>query len=214
MTDRTPTAGDRHGSVDLPPDEYLAVITERYHQGNTPWDSGIPNPELVRVVEANGLPGKRVLELGCGTGTNAVELAKRGYDVTAADLVDLPVQQGREKAERAGVHVRFLVGDLTKIDLGGPYESIFDSGLYHGIRRRNLGGFLACLEHVTRPGARWLSIAGNSREESPDGPPTVSEPDIRQELGPLFRVIELREFRLRLGPTFEPLMWSVLMERR
>src|SRR5437867_13315790 len=89
-----------------------------YRTGDTPWDSGIPSVELVRVLDAGLLPGKTVLEIGCGTGTNAIEFARRGYRVTAVDLVDLAVQRARDKARRAGVEYGFRIGDATRMRLG------------------------------------------------------------------------------------------------
>ncbi|HEV2230991.1 MAG TPA: class I SAM-dependent methyltransferase [Thermoplasmata archaeon] len=193
---------------------YSTEIRERYRTGDTPWDSGVPSAEIGRVVDEGGLPGRRLLELGCGTGTNAVELARRGYAVTAVDLVDLAVQKAREKARAAGVSVDFRVGDLTKVDLGGPFESLVDLGVYHGIRARNLAGLLDMLQGITRPGARWLSLAGNAREVTPNGPPVVTEVEVRSELEPRFKILQLREFRFNLRPDFQPLAWSILMERR
>lgn len=197
-----------------PASNFHAEMRQRYAQGDTPWDTGIPNSELVRVIEAGGLPGKRLLEIGCGTGTNAIELARRGYQVTAIDMVDLAVNRAREKARTAAVHVDLRVGDLTTADLGTPYESLFDLGVYHGIRNRSLPEFLAALRRVSRPGTRWLSLSGNAKEPLPNGPPVVTEEQFRSELGPTFRILEAREFRFDLRPDFQPLAWSILMERR
>ena len=212
------TKDDHHprspGISHLPPDECAAAFRQRYLDGQTPWDSGRPNSELIRVVDERGLPGRRILELGCGTGTNAIALARRGYSVTAVDQVDVAIDLARSKAETAGVHIDFRVGDLTKMDLGGPYESICDVGVYHGVRNRDLDGFLAAVKRVSRRGTRWLTLAGNAREALPDGPPVVTEEEIRRELGPLFRILQIRECRFDLRPDFQPLAWSVLMARR
>ncbi len=186
-----------------------------YAIADTPWDSGIPSAELVRVLDAGLLPGKAVLEIGCGTGTNAIALARRGYRVTAVDFVDLAVRRAREKAREAGLEIDFRVGDATRIDLGGPYDVVFDRGVYHGIRTRNLLAFLKMLDRVTREGSRWLCLAGNAKEPMEDGPPVVSEQEFRSELEPLFKILEVREFRFTLDrEDFRPLAWSILMERR
>lgn len=195
-------------------EEFQEAMRHIYAAGETPWDSGVPSSELIRTVEAGELPGTTLLELGCGTGTNAIELSRRGYRVKAIDLVDLPIEKAREKARTAGVDVEFLSGDLTKMELGGPFDCLFDLGLYHGIRNRDLVGFLATLRRVSRPGTRWLSLAGNAREILPDGPPVVREEEFRAELEPLFRILRVREFRFDLRPDFQPLAWSILAERR
>jgi methyl halide transferase len=196
------------------PDEHGKILRERYMTGDVPWDSGRPSTELVRTLNAGLLPGRSALEFGCGTGTNAIELARRGYRVTAVDLIDIPVERAREKARQAGVTVDFRVGDLTRIELGDPYDVLFDSGVYHGIRTRNLAGFLETVERASRPGTRWLSLAGNASEPHPNGPPSVREEEFRTELGPLFSFLDVREFRFDLRPDFQPLAWSILMERR
>jgi len=188
---------------------------ERYERGITPWDSGQPSVELVRHLDVGNLPGKTILDIGCGTGTNAIELARRGYRVTAFDYVAQPVEIAKERARAAGVKIDFLVADALKDDLGGPYDVLFDRGVYHSLRQDNLPAFQAQLRKVTRPGSWWLSLAGNSKEKHEPGPPVVSESEIRSELGGLFDIVELCEFRLTTNdPNFRPLAWSILMRRK
>ena len=207
------TGADRRDTSTLTGDEYREFMRRRYATGDTPWDSGPPSSELIRTIEAGELPGTTVLELGCGTGTNAIELAHRGYRVRAIDLVDLPIQKAQEHAQKARVDVEFLVGDFTKMDLGGPYDCLFDSGLYTEIRNRDLDGFLSTIRRVSRSGTRWLSLTGNPKEILPDGPPGVREDEFRAELEPLFRILRVREFRFDLRADFQPLGWSILAER-
>jgi SAM-dependent methyltransferase len=190
-------------------------FAERYAQGETPWDSGQPSEELLRVLNAGKLTGSSVLEIGCGTGTNAVELARRGFQVTAVDMVDQAIQAARKKAHEAKITVDFRVADVLKDDLGGPYDILFDRGVYHCLRTDDLRGFQKVLKQVTHTGSCWLSLAGNAKEELEDGPPVVTEQEIRAELGPLFDIVELREFRLASSHDgFHPLGWSILMRRK
>lgn len=195
-------------------DEHARRFHELYAAGQTPWDTGRPSPELLRVVEAGLLPGRTMLEMGCGTGTNSLELARRGYAVTAVDLTELAIERARERSRQLGVAVDFRSGDLVRTQLGGPFDCLFDLGLYHGLRRIDLAGFRRVLRSVSRPGTRWLCLAGNAREPLPDGPPTVSEEEFRRELGGLFAFLEVRECRLEIRSGSRPLAWSLLMERR
>src|SRR3989442_2774918 len=88
-----------------------------YRTADTPWDSGEPSAELVRVLDDGLLPGKTVLEIGCGTGTNAIAFARRGYRVTAVDYVELAVRRAREEARKAGFKIDFRGRDSTQMDL-------------------------------------------------------------------------------------------------
>jgi methyl halide transferase len=190
-------------------------FVEMYARGNTPWDSGEPDEELLRVLDAGKLPGKSVLEIGCGTGTNAVELARRGFAVTAVDMVEQPIQEARRKAGEAKVQVDFRVADALDNHLGGPYDILFDRGVYHGLRLDNLASFQDLLKRVTRTGSWWLCLAGNARERRDPGPPVVTEQEIRTELEPLFDIVELREIRFSTNRDgFRPLAWSILMRRK
>jgi SAM-dependent methyltransferase len=195
-------------------DEFAAHMRERYASGDAPWDTGRPSTELVRAIEAGRLPGKSALEFGCGAGTNAIEMARRGYRVTAVDLVEIATDRAREKARQAGVAVDFRCGDMTQLELGGPYDVLFDSGVYHGMRTRTLAGLLATVTRASHTGTRWLSLAGNAREPHPAGPPVVHEEEFRRELGGLFNFIDVHEFRWDLRNDFQPLAWAILMERR
>ncbi|MCZ7645141.1 MAG: class I SAM-dependent methyltransferase [Planctomycetota bacterium] len=193
----------------------LHDFDKAYASGRTPWDSGVPSLELRRVLDAGLLPGRRVLELGCGTGTNAVELARRGYEVTAVDFVAQAVEAARAKAGAAGVKVAFHVGDALNADVGGSFDLLFDRGVYHHCRRVDLPGFMKMVERVTRPASRWLSLAGSAKETHEYGPPTVSEAEFRAELGGLFEFLEIREFRFGTdSEAFRPLAWSILMKRK
>ncbi|CAH9413961.1 MULTISPECIES: class I SAM-dependent methyltransferase [Streptomyces] len=136
------------------------VLEGFYRDGEPPWDSGVTPPELVALVEGSGSPAPgRALELGCGTGTNAVYLARHGWRVAAVDLVELAVRQAREKAEAAGADVTVLCGDVTRLDevgVPGPYDLFFDLSCYCGIPPHRRDAYAAGLTRRAAPGARLL----------------------------------------------------------
>ena len=188
----------------------------RYHTGDTPWETGHPSTELQRVVAEDKIAPCPMLELGCGTGGNAVWLAQRGFDVTALDISPLAIERARQRAAAAGVNVRFLLADvLDGPDVGGPFGFFFDRGCYHIVRELDLAAYLRVLERGLRPSAAGLVLAGNARRPR-TGPPIVTEEQIRAELGRLFEVVRLREFQFDLAPgeTERHLGWSVLLRKR
>lgn len=194
---------------------------ERYATRDTPWDSGEPSRELQRILAEEWFPIGRVLELGCGTGTNAIYLATLGFEVTATDLSPLAIERAKEKAGQAGVAVRFEQADvLTLPDLGPPFPFVFDRGLYHAMRRADLAGFLGALARVVEPGGHYLTLAGNANDPEPSegGPPRVHAQELCGELAPLFDLVQLREFRfdgvVSNGRALSPLAWSGLFRGR
>jgi SAM-dependent methyltransferase len=97
-----------------------------------------PNPvlgwmreQLWAALSARVPPGARLLDLGCGSGIDAVELAQRGYQVTAIDWSNEMCQVTRARAGWCGVRleVRHLgihqLGNLTEGELGGPFDALY-----------------------------------------------------------------------------------------
>lgn len=96
------------------------------------WDTGITPPELEAFI-ANHPPG-RAIDLGCGTGTNVIALAKHGWEVRGVDFVPKAIRLARRKARAAGFDVSFRVGDVTDpAHFQGQYDLIYDIGCYHSI---------------------------------------------------------------------------------
>jgi methyl halide transferase len=188
---------------------------QQYVSGQIPWDSGVTSKELARVLDAEKINPCRAAELGCGTGTNAIYLASRGFDVTAFDCSSAALQQARSKAEQAGTPVKFLEADLCRFNRQvEPFDFIFDRGCYHSVRTIDMAGFLRTLRQISRPGTRYLVLTGNANEEGP-GPPRVHEHEIRIDLEGLFEIQFIREFRFDVpDPPEGFLAWSCLMTRR
>ena len=68
-----------------------------------PWHHEKPDYNLVRMVEKWPVPVGKVLELGCGTGTDAIWLAKNGFEVTAVDVSDIAISIAEKSAKKSGV---------------------------------------------------------------------------------------------------------------
>ena len=198
--------------------EELERWDSRYREGELPWDTGRPSSELQALLESGRVPVGTALDIGCGTGTNALFLAGRGFRVTAADLSPTDIEAAKRRATEAGLDVDFRTADLLASpppDLGGPYDFLFDRGVYHVVRRIDVDAYLRLLEALSRPGTLYLSLMGNANEPHEPGPPTVSEEEVRRELGSVFELLDLRPFRFDPTPMVpdRPLGWSCLMRR-
>jgi SAM-dependent methyltransferase len=91
-----------------------------YESGTPPWETGQTSQELARVIAEQKIEPCRVIELGCGSGINAVWLAQQGFEVTALDFTPLAIEKARQRAAAAGVPVRFVQADV--LNLSAEFE--------------------------------------------------------------------------------------------
>ncbi len=185
-------------------------------EDRAPWDIGRPSGELVKAVQAGTLAPCRAVVLGCGTGTNAIYLAQQGFDVTGIDIAPTALTRAKEKADRAGVKVRWVLADVTAPPTLIPFDLVYDRGCYHGVRRQNADGYVASLRQLTHPGAKVLILAGNANEDRHDGPPRVEESEIRGDFSQDFDFQWLNEIHFETLTAGEKgaLAWSILLERK
>ncbi|MCC6740601.1 MAG: class I SAM-dependent methyltransferase [Planctomycetia bacterium] len=187
---------------------------ERYAaEAPPPWDTGTPDPLLVGMVESRAILPGRTLEVGCGTGTNAVFLAERGFDVLGVDIAPLAIERARERAKG---RCRFETADfLATVPAGGPFAFVFDRGCFHAFdeadeRERFARNVAAALGE----GGVWLSLVGSTEGPPREaGPPRRSARDIANAVEPWLEIVELRaaEFGAS-GEDFRS--WVCLARRR
>ena len=113
-----------------------AIYSSRSQQllGVLPWESDRPVGALVELFGRPGFEPRRVLELGCGDGVNAVFMAEQGCEVTAVDISGTAIEVARQKAAEAGAELDLHVGDVFGADLDGAYDFVFDRGLLHHLQ--------------------------------------------------------------------------------
>jgi len=131
-----------------------------------------PDENLMAHVESGLIPAGRALDVGCGPGRNAIWLASAGFDVDAVDLSPRALEWARERAEQAGVQVRFHCGDLFSLPLpSGQYDLVYDHGCLHHLPPHRRVSYLALLDRVLRPGGYFglaCFAAGQMGSEVPD----------------------------------------------
>jgi SAM-dependent methyltransferase len=141
-----------------------------YWLGRTPWESGVTPPEVTAAFDSGEIPPGPCLDLGCGTGTNAIYMARRGRLVTGVDFVPKAIAAARDKARQAGVAIRtqFYVADVSRLpELSLPRCAFaLDIGCFHGLtpeaQRRYADGLAATL----LPGARYMLYTLDPRRQA------------------------------------------------
>ncbi len=151
---------------------------DKAYTSGAPWDIGRPQPAFVALAEAGRITGK-VLDVGCGTGENALFLCQRGLDVLGLDLSSVAVAQARMKAQALGVVARFVVGNaLDLLSLEETFDTVIDSGLLHILSDADRARLVVGLHAVLRPGGYLHLMAFNEHATWP-GPRRLTQAEIR-----------------------------------
>lgn len=141
-----------------------------------PWDTGTSPPELLEFIE-NHPPG-RAIDLGCGTGTNVITLARAGWQVTGLDFAPRAIALAKRKLKGAAIQAEVQVNDVTSLQgIHGPFDLAFDLGCFHGLSPDGQLKYLEQLERVLAEGGFWL-MYGFCKAEAEAASTGLTEADI------------------------------------
>jgi len=134
-----------------------------YRLGFAPWERRDIAQSWRPVLDRAGAPAAgRALDVGCGSGHDAVYLAKRGWRVTGVDSVEKALANARRRAIEEGVEVQWIKGDvaeLGRLGLQPGYDILYDFGCIHGLSDADRNGAAAGLTQLAAPGATLLITA-------------------------------------------------------
>lgn len=171
-------------------------VFHQIYDGTAPWDIGQPQPEVVRLMEAHQFHG-RVLDVGCGTGENAILIAMSGHPVTAVDFVPAAIDVARQKSEERHVDVDWHVADALQLTdaTDGLYDTVLDSGVFHVFGDDDRRRYVDQLTQVTAPAGLLHIIVFSDAEGGGDGPRRVRREELIAAFGDGWELVDLVETR-------------------
>lgn len=145
-----------------------------YILGNAPWDSGISPPELFDFIANH--PAGHAIDIGCGTGTNVITLAKAGWQATGFDFSPLAIQKAKEKVRNANIQASVFVDDATQMrNVNGTFDLALDLGCFHSIPNKK--DYLTQLTRILASNGYWL-MYGFLNPNSLQTGPCLAAPDL------------------------------------
>ena len=134
-------------------------VFDEMYAGVPPWDIGRAQPEVVRIADAGGFAGA-VIDVGCGTGENALELSARGLAVIGVDASPRAIEKARMKAVERGSSAEFLVADVLELEtLERRFRTALDCGVFHVFDDRERRSTSRALPRCSNPAASSTSCA-------------------------------------------------------
>lgn len=140
-----------------------------------------PGPDVDFAERALGLqPGMRVLDLACGWGRTSIELARRGYRVTALDLSPELLMLGRARAANAGLVLEFIETTARNLPEIGPFDAVcafYDDCLLSYEDESDNRAAIGRVAGALRPGGRLLFGTTDCPSELPPFQRTARQTD-------------------------------------
>jgi cyclopropane fatty-acyl-phospholipid synthase-like methyltransferase len=150
------------------------------YRGTPPWDIGRPQKEFTELVRHGEITGS-VLDIGCGSGDNALFFAQEGFDVWGIDSSPLAIEKAQEKGAQRGLTVHFLVLNALELTrLNRTFDTATDSGLFHTLSDEDRPLFAKSLAAVLSPQGTYFMLCFSDREPGGYGPRRITEREIRE----------------------------------
>jgi len=174
---------------------------EEMYKGVPPWEIDGPQGEIVRLVD-HGEIRSPVLDVGCGTGENALYLSGLGFEVLGIDIVPSAVEKARIKEKERSSAAIFLVWDALNLqNLKRRFNTIIDSGFFHVLPDKKRAVFVEGLASALNPGRTYFMMCFSEHEPGSWGPRRVTRAEIRESFrqGWLINYIREAKFDTNLG---------------
>ncbi len=190
---------------------------KRYESGDTPWDIGKADFNLIQTVTTAAIEPCKALDIGCGTGDNSIWLSQKNFAVVGIDTSEIAIEKAREKASKAKAQCTFQVTDfLTNRIAGAPFGLAFDRGCFHTVNSdaERLSFAENVAAHLKEDGL-WLSLVGSADEQRHGpGPPQRTAGDIVNAVESYFEILSLASSHFGSNRPNPPKAWVCLMRKR
>ena len=171
-----------------------------YLEGRAPWDIGRAQAEFVRLAEAGKIRG-RVVDLGCGSGENALHLAERGFEVWGVDFAPAAIDIARRKAEERRIDAQFVVADVLDLNAyADRFDTAIDSGCFHVLNDQERARYVRSVRGALRPAGRLFLACFSERQPGAWGPRRVTQAELRDAFSKGWRVDSINEAHFEVAP--------------
>lgn len=154
-----------------------------------PWYTPTLDPDFERALDAQRFRGSRILDLGTGPATQAMNLARRGFDVIGTDISPSAIRKARAAAKAADLQIDFRVDNILRSKLPRALvDVIVDRGVFHVLPPEDRPLYVETVHRILRPKG-WLLLKCFSDKESGSwGPYRIAPEELRSYFRTSFEV--------------------------
>lgn len=179
-----------------------AEVFRQAYQGQPPWDVGHAQRALVEI--APRIKGS-ILDVGCGTGDNAIFFAQRGHSVYGIDIIEAAIERARSKARDRGVSACFLVLDALELHrLPIQFDNVIDCGFFHVLEDQDRQPYADSLSRVLRPGGHVWMMCFSDEEPPGHGPRRISRHELHETFDEAWQIRSIEPVQFETSPHVAP----------
>lgn len=197
-------------------DFYETIYSSKKPAGH-PWVAGTASPELINLVwEGVIAPGMKVLEVGCGVGTESVFMAIRGMDVMGVDLSASAVTLSQQLADFYGVKVNFQQGDVASLNFADQsFDVICDQGVFHHLKDEERQPYAKLICRLLKTNGLFVLRSYSDKIPGEGQPRRIKSDELIDTFHPYLRLEELRRvLSFSSERQKRPIGWYTLWEKR
>ena len=180
-----------------------------------PWFNPELDHDLELALDELGLRGGSALDLGTGPGTQAVQLALRGFSVTATDISEAAISIASQKAKAQELDITWKQDDILNTHLEVQFDLIFDRGCFHVLAPERRKDYVRIVGGLLKGGGYLFLKCFSRLQPGEQGPYRFTSEQVRELFGTQFRVLSIKEtvYQGTLDPLPRALFCVLLRER-
>lgn len=176
------------------PTDWWEELYRRSDVSDLPWYTPLLDSDFELALKTRLPDGGRVLDLGTGPATQAIALAKRGYDVVASDVAPSAIQKAKHAAAREDVRIDFRVDNILDSGLEDALvDAIVDRGVFHVLPPESRPRYVAAVRRILRPRGYLFLKAFSAEEPREEGPYHFSPAELRSYFEGSFEVLSIED---------------------
>lgn len=158
-----------------------------------PWFYSKLDRDVDRALVELRLSRGAALDIGTGPGTQAINLARRDFKVTATDISPTAIYKAIGRAEAAGVKIKFIQDDILYTRLDMKFNLILDRGCFHVLAPRDRDKYAKTVKGLLKADGYLFLKAFSHREPSGQGPYRFKPEEIEEIFALYFRMRSIKD---------------------
>jgi cyclopropane fatty-acyl-phospholipid synthase-like methyltransferase len=158
-----------------------------------PWFYPELDDDLKQALDALGMQGGSALDLGTGPGTQAMQLAHRGFDVTATDISEQAVRRAQDQPAAQGFAITWQQDDILSTRLSRQFDLIFDRGCFHVLPPDRRQDYVNKIANLLAPGGYFYLKCFSHLQAGTQGPHRFTPEQIREIFSRQLQVCSITE---------------------